>query len=151
MKHSGIRSEKAFSPPLGASLSVFTSAVPYICAQRGRWRESDPPSFTLSESLTVVATTATSAAASNHGHNGPAFTPSVCCILVAVWVIRHWSIAGVFFTPEHDTTNAAKGSFFCNGWKESGFCGSSDPSCGTILAIWLQGQYSDTLINNCAK
>lgn len=42
--------------------------------------ESGSPSFTLSESLKFAATVNTSAAASNHSHNGPAFTPTICCI-----------------------------------------------------------------------
>lgn len=55
---------------LGCSLSVFTSAVPYICAQRGWCGESGPPSLTLSKSLGACATIPASAAAGNHGHNG---------------------------------------------------------------------------------
>lgn len=67
-----------------ASLSVSASAVPYICTQGGRWHESGSPSFTLSESLKFAATVNTSAAASNHRHNGPVFTRAICRIWVAV-------------------------------------------------------------------
>lgn len=63
--------EERLAPLLEASLSGSPSAVPYICTRGGRWHESGSPSFILSESLKFAATVNTSAAASNHSHNGP--------------------------------------------------------------------------------
>lgn len=59
------------SPPQPSHISALRAAGGH---------ESGSPSFTLSESLKFAATVNTSAAASNHSHNSPAFTPTIWCI-----------------------------------------------------------------------
>lgn len=111
MKHSGMRSEEAHSLPLGSSLSVLTSAVPYIPAQSGLWCESGLPSFTLSDSPR--------ASASTHKCRGKQSRPQwlriyslYLLLLAAIWVIRR-SVADVFFPAEdHDLTKGGEGEIF---------------------------------------
>lgn len=87
-----------------------TSGGKFICSYltcpiylHSGWHKSGSPSFTLSESLKFAATVNISAAASNHSHNGPAFTPDICCMWVATWAIIRGSILqkkNQFFRPK---------------------------------------------------